>query len=149
MIFELETAIKAALSSLEDTPWVSLFTKVEDYHTLKGEWFPFATFELSSFEWTEIDSCSNMRRFVYNIWVIQNIWWLQESSIKRDQAKRIIYNACEKIIEKFDGDMDLWITTIIRWEVSKWTLWTVIEWQGAIMILDIELALNVETQAKQ
>ena len=149
MIFELETAIKTALESLEDTPWSSLFRKVEDFHTLKGDGFPFATFELSSFNGEEIDSCSNIRSFVFNIAVIQNIDKLQTGKITRDIAKEIIYAACEKIILKFDGDMDLWISSIIKGDVSKWELATIIEWQGSILALDIELTLYVETEARQ
>lgn len=137
MITELETAIKTKLE------WISRFVKVYDHFTLKTEGYPYASFELSRFEWNFLDVCSNERNFTFNLVIIQNI----HESLTRDQAKDIIYKCLEDVITNFDWDQDLWESNVIRWRVSTWEMGTIIEQEWTTLALSVEITLTVTTTA--
>lgn len=81
MIFELQTALKTALDSLETTPGNKIFANVFDYHTLNADGFPYCTFELSEFTGNTLDVCTNLRTFKFNIVVLQVI----NKDVKREK----------------------------------------------------------------
>lgn len=137
MIFELETAIK---NKLEE---ITRFVAVYDSFVLKTDWYPYASFELSSFNGEFLDVCSNKREFTFNIVVIQET----NKLLTRDQAKNIVYKCLEDIIEKFDGEQDLWESTIVKWNVTKWEIWTMLEKEWSIIALSVELVLEIVTTA--
>jgi len=115
MIFELETAIEAELNALEISRGESLFVNVHNYHTLKSDGYPYCTFEMNDFTGEYLDSCSNKREFKFTIVCLQVI----NTELKRDEGKRILYNCLEKIIDRFDGNMDMDGLNVVRGDVSK------------------------------
>lgn len=138
MIFDLQTSIKAKLES------ITRFKAVYDNFTHKTTWFPYAAFELTDFDWAFLDVCTNVRNFKFNIVVTQE---MNDDSVTRDTAKTIIYKCLEDIITAFDWDQDLWNGNIIRWDVSKWTMWTFLWKEWSILALSVELNLQVTTTA--
>ena len=137
MITELETAIKTKLETISD------FQVVYDNFTLDTTGYPYAAFELSDFDGEFLDSCTNKRDFIFNIIVIQEI----SKSLTRDQAKDILYTCLENIITAFDGDMDLWESTIIKGSISKGQMGTFLDKEGSLLALRTELTLTVLTTA--
>ena len=137
MIFELETAIKIKLEE------ITRFVAVYDSFVLKTDWYPYVSFELSNFDGEFLDVCSNKREFTFNIVVIQET----NKNLTRDEAKNIIYKCLEDIITKFDGDQDLWESIIVKWNVSRWEMWTILEKEWSVIALSVELTLEVVTDA--
>lgn len=138
MITNLETAIKTKLQTIDN------FQAVYDHYTLQTTWYPYASFELSDFEGEFLDVCSNRRTFNFTLVVIQEV---SGENIWRDQAKDILYACLDEIIEKFDGDQDLWEGTIVRGFVKKGSLGTVIEMEGSVLALQVEISLDIITVA--
>lgn len=137
MIFELETAVKTKLDT------ISRFQAVYDHFTLETTGYPYASFELSDFDWEYLDTCSNKRQFTFNIVVIQET----NENLTRDAAKNIIYKCLEDIITTFDGDQDLWEWTIVKWDVSRWQMWTFLDKEWSVLALNVELTLEIVTTA--
>lgn len=138
MIFELETAVKTKLESITN------FQAVYDHYTLNTSWYPYAAFELSSFDWSFLSVCANERDFTFNIIVIQEV---NKNTLTRDAAKNIVYKCLEQIVEKFDWDQDLWEWTIVRWNVSSWDMGTIQDKEWSVIALSIKLTLTILTQA--
>ena len=139
MIFELETAIKTKLEA------TNKFVNVYDTHTLKSDWYPYCTFELSSFDWKYLDSCTNERDFIFNLVMLHTI----NADFTRDTAKDILYRALEDVIERFDGDMDLSESTIVRGKVLTWEMGVLVEWEWQTLVLNVNISLTVVTTAQQ
>ena len=137
MIFELETAIKTKLET------ISRFQAVYDHFVLKAEWYPYASFELSDFDGAFLDCCSDQRQFTFNIIIIQEA----NKLLARDAAKNILYKCLEDVVTAFDGDQDLWEGTIVKWNVSRWQMWTFTEKEWSVLALNIELTLEIVTTA--
>lgn len=132
-ILQLETDIKTKLELLSNVNFVY------DHYTLKTEWYPYASFELSSFDWSFADSCSNFRIQSFNVIIIQNI----SDDMDRQWAKTILYNILNEIVATFDWDMTLWNSNVIRWEVLKWEMWTFLSQEWDVLALNVEINLTV------
>ena len=102
MITELEAKIKEKLEAIEDLAFVY------DYYEDKPEWYPYASFEFTNFQWKKENNCENSRDWVFGLLVFQEL-----SKKSRQEAKNIINWITEKIIESFDKDEFLW------WLVDK------------------------------
>lgn len=137
MITNLETVIKNKLS------WLTKLKVVYDYFTTKTTWYPYASFELSNFEWNFLDVCTNLRTFEFNIVIVQQI----NEKMTRTSAKTILYKVLEDLITAFDWDQDLWDWTIVKWNVTNWDMWTFIEKEGSILALSVKLKLEIVTNA--
>lgn len=137
MILDLESSIKTKLET------ITRFAKVYDNFTHITDWYPYAAFELSDFDWAFLDTCSNIRNFAFNIVVVQEI----NDTVTRAFAKNILYKSLEDIITNFDWDQDLWNWNIVNWNVSKWTMWTFLWKEWSILALSVELNLEVVTTA--
>jgi len=133
MILELETAIKTKLETIWD------FQVVYDYFTLKTSWYPYASFELNWFEWDYLDSQTILRDYKFNVMIIQEV-----SKVTRDNAKQIIYNLLDKVVEKFDWQMELWDNMIVNWKIIKWEMWTFLNAEWSVLALNIEIWLEFE-----
>ena len=133
MILELETAIKTKLETIWD------FQVVYDYFTLKTSWYPYASFELNWFEWDYLDSQTILRDYKFNVMIIQEV-----SKVTRDNAKQIIYNLLDKVVEKFDWQMELWENKIVNWKIIKWEMWTFLNAEWSVLALNIEIWLEFE-----
>ena len=133
MILELETAIKTKLETIWD------FQVVYDYFTLKTSWYPYASFELNWFEWDYLDSQTILRDYKFNVMIIQEV-----SKVTRDNAKQIIYNLLDKVVEKFDWQMELWENMIVNWKIIKWEMWTFLNAEWSVLALNIEIWLEFE-----
>lgn len=138
MIFEIETAIKAKLNE------ITRFEAVYNHFTLETDWYPYAAFEFSWFDWNMLSVCTNERGLIWNIIVLQSV---EKKKWTRNEAKNIIYKCIEDIITKLDWDQDLWEWTIVRWEVSKWELWTIAWKEWSVMALNVEVSFTILTVA--
>jgi len=133
MILELETAIKTKLETIWD------FQVVYDYFTLKTTWYPYASFELNWFEWDYLDSQTILRDYKFNVMIIQ-----EANQITREEAKKIIYNLLDEMVEKFDWQMELWESMIVNWKIIKWEMWTFSNAEWNVLALNIEVSLEFE-----
>jgi len=133
-IFWLETSIKTKLETITN------FKIVYDHFRLKTTWYPFASFELSDFDWVFADVCSNFRIITFNVVIIQVV----NTDVDRDLAKQIIYKCLEQVIDKFDWDMTLSNTDVVRWDVLKWSMWTVLwqDWDSLALSVEVKLTVN-------
>lgn len=101
MIESLSDKILENLNTLKGT-WKP-FVDVYNYHTLENNWYPYVAFELVDFLAEIGDNCSNMRTFIFDIYIFQEI----ASDNDRQEAKDIIYKAMDDVIELFDEDFTL------------------------------------------
>lgn len=116
MILEIETALK---TKLETIPGMK---QVFDFFTLEADWYPYASFEMWDFKWEYQDVSTILRQLNFNIVIIQEVWQL-----KREDAKKFLYEALEKAIEMFDWEMEIWENKIVNGLIMEWDMWT-FEW---------------------
>lgn len=133
-LYELETAIKAKFEEITD------FVVVYDHYTLKTDWFPYVAFELDNFDWDFADTCSNFTNITFNATILQII----DDETERADAKRIIYKLLNQVINLFSADMTLWVPNIVKGDVLKWEMWTVLWefWQCLAINISIKLQEN-------
>lgn len=109
-VTQIETAIQTKLESI---------TKIQEvfpyYRAKPEEKFPFACFELSDFDGSVLDVCSNERQFIFNIVVLNPV----NETTTRQKAKEILYKIVEDAIIAFDTEMELGQGQIVKGEVLK------------------------------
>lgn len=133
IITSLEASIKAKLEEINN------FSFISDTFTLTPDGYPSATFELRSFDGEFLDTCTNRRNFTFNIDILEKV----SKNRTRADAKTTIYNCLDQIIEKFDGQQDLWNWQIVIWQVTNWEMGTFLEWEWQVIALTVNLTLTV------
>lgn len=133
IITSLESSIKSKLEEIDNFEYIS------DTFTITPDGYPAATFELASFDGEFLDVCTNIRNFTFNIDILEKVW----KDRTRAEAKTIIYNCLDQIIEKFDGEQDLWNNLVVIWKVTNGQMGTFVESEGQVLALTINLILTV------
>lgn len=133
ILTSLEASIKSKLQEINN------FSYISDTFTITPDWYPSATFELKSFDGEFLDTCSNRRNFTFNIDILDKV----TEGRTREDAKRTIYNCLDQIIEKFDGQQDLWNNQIVIWQVTNWEMGTFLEGEGQVLALTVNLTLTI------
>lgn len=101
----IEAKVKTELEKLKwsGQPFVDVF----DYHTQGNDWYPFASFEMTEYEWQVRDNCNTVRNLTFEIYIIQEF-----EKVTRQEAKNILYKAMDDIMLQFDKNYTL------GWEVE-------------------------------
>lgn len=133
ILTSLEASIKSKLQEINN------FSYISDTFTITPDWYPSATFELRSFDGEFLDTCSNRRNFTFNIDILDKV----TEGRTREDAKRTIYNCLDQIIEKFDGQQDLWNNQIVIWQVTNWEMGTFLEGEWQVLALTVNLTLTI------
>lgn len=137
MIENLSNKILENLNTLKGTwkPFVDVF----DYHNLESNGYPYVAFELVDFLAEIGDNCSNMRTFVFDIYIFQEI----ASDNDRQESKDIIYKAMDDVIKLFDENFTLdWLATG-GVEPIGWTIVPFITQSGKALVATIRLNCKV------
>lgn len=133
ILTSLEASIKSKLQEINN------FSYISDTFTITPDGYPAATFELRSFDGEFLDTCSNRRNFTFNIDILDKV----TEGRTREDAKRTIYNCLDQIIEKFDGQQDLWNNQIVIWQVTNWEMGTFLEGEWQVLALTVNLTLTI------
>ena len=131
-LLTLKTAILNKLNTLtwEGQPLV----EVLDYHSIDKTGFPYVSFESSSLESDILDTCSNMRNYIFDIYIYQDI-----TTPWRQQAKEIIDNCFDKICNLFDNDYNLW-GLCEGWIIpTNWEFGQFVDGEGSLLFAKISL----------
>lgn len=112
------------------------------YHTMQNNWFPYATCEFTNLESEELDSCTNLRNYQFDILIFQEV-----KKIWREKAKEILDDSFVAIINAFDidytlwGEADWWILAV-WWEAGQivWENW---ETLFANIKLNVKITKNI------
>jgi len=116
------------------------FVKVLDYHTLDNDWYPYMTFEPVGFEAEIADTCNNLRTYVFQILIFQDI----VDSVGRKDAKEIITKAIDSVVWLLDSNYTLdWLVTMVKpvgWTIKPFLInnWKALVWELAINIQVLE-----------
>ena len=136
-ILELRTLIENKLKTLTWT-WKPIAV-VFDYHTLENNWeYPYITFEPASLSWEYLDTKNNLRTYVFDIFIYQEIVWRW-----RDKALEVLLNAFKQVVQAVDEDftlgwkVDWWI------EASSWDFWQIVSWDWKILFANIKLSCKI------
>jgi len=134
------TTLKAKIKTMLDTlkgvnkPFVEIF----DYHTISTVWFPYVSFEPTTFQADILDNCSNIRTYNFDIVIYQEI-----SVEGRKDSLDIVVRSIEDIIDLFDKNYTLDGTA--QWWVQPVScdFFTITEGSGKIMGARVTLACKV------
>lgn len=116
MLQTLSNKLKALFDTLKGTwkPFVSVF----DYHTLENTWYPYLSFEPIWFEAEIADTCNNMRTYVFQVLIFQEI----TETGWRLEAKEIIMKSVDDVVHILDANYDLdWLVSMVQpvWATIK------------------------------
>jgi hypothetical protein len=93
--------LKAILDALKGTS--KPFVAVYDYHTLETTGFPYASFEPIEFRAEILDTCNNLRTYVFQILIFQEV----TETGGRKEAKEIVTKAMDDVVLALDADYTL------------------------------------------
>lgn len=121
MIQTLSDKLKELFDTLQwdNKPFVS----VVPYITLENSWYPYLCFEHIEFNAEILDNCNNLRTFVFETLIFQEITkagWRQE-------ATEIIYKAIDDVIDLIDENYTLglnWVKIVnpMAWRIEPLTM---------------------------
>lgn len=135
MIQELNDKIKEKLNILQWN-WKPL-QNIFDYHTISDNGFPYLSFELADFEWSQLDECSNERIFNFDIIIYNEI----NNINTRNKSKETIYKLLDEIINLFDKENNFWLSYVknilpIWWTIEPVMIW---KWKAFVWLIKLQI----------
>lgn len=115
MIQELSNKLKELFETLSGV-WQPLVS-VKDYHTLENNWYPYLTFENVWFEAEILSNCENLRTFIFDVLIFQDI--LEND---RKTAKENINKLIDEILDLLDTNYTLDLVNVKMVNPVSWTI---------------------------
>lgn len=135
MIQTLSDKLKTILEWLKgtDKPFVSVL----DYHTLENTWYPYLTFEPIWFDAEFLDNCNNIRNYVFQLLIFQEI----TETGGRKEAKEIITKSIDQVVELIDKNWTLdWTVNMVKPVNATIKPFAISNWKALVC----EMAINIK-----